>query len=124
MLGLWKRHVAVSAIVLIATAAIIETAVAQAYPSRPITLIVPFPAGGANDTLARIVAERMRGSLGQPVIIENVTGASGSLGANRLARAPADGYTLGLGNTATHAINGIIFKLKYDALNDFEPVSL
>lgn len=121
----WKRQIAISAISLVAVVGITETAAAQAhYPSRPITLIVPFPAGGANDTLARIVAERMRGSLGQPVIIENVTGASGSIGSNRLAHAVADGYTIGLGNTATHVINSAILKLKYDARDDFEPVSL
>lgn len=76
----WTRRVAISAIGFAATATIIQTAAAQVYPSRPITLIVPFPAGGANDTLARIVAERMRALLGQPVVVENVTGASGSIG--------------------------------------------
>lgn len=120
----WIRRFAISTIVLVATVATIQNAAPQAYPSRPITLIVPFPAGGANDTLARILAERMRVSLGQPVIVENVTGASGSIGTGRVARAAADGYTLGLGNTATHAINGAIFNLQYDVRNDFEPVSL
>jgi len=97
---------------------------AQVYPSRSITMIAPFPAGGPLDTLARILAERMRVSLGQPIIIENVTGASGSIGTGRVARAAGDGYTLGLGNWPTHVINGAVFKLQYDVRNDFEPVSL
>jgi tripartite-type tricarboxylate transporter receptor subunit TctC len=97
---------------------------AQVYPSRPITIIVPFPAGGPSDTLARILAERMRVSLGQPIIIENVTGASGSIGAGRVARAAPDGYTLSLGTSTTHVINGAVLTLQYDVLNDFEPVSL
>jgi tripartite-type tricarboxylate transporter receptor subunit TctC len=97
---------------------------AQVYPSHPITIIVPFPAGGPSDTLARIVAERMRVSLGQPVIIENVTGASGSTGVGRVARAAPDGYTLSLGTSTTHVINGAVLTLHYDLLNDFEPVSL
>ena len=76
------------------------------------------------DTLARILAERMRVSLAQPFIVENVTGASGSIGTGRVARAAPDGYTLGLGNWPTHVINGAVFKLHYDMRNDFEPVSL
>jgi tripartite-type tricarboxylate transporter receptor subunit TctC len=102
----------------------IGTVTAQTYPSRPTTMIVPFPAGGAVDTLARILAERMRVSLGQPVIVENVTGASGSIGTGRVARAAGDGYTLGLGNLTSHVVNGAVFKLPYDVRNDFEPVSL
>ena len=97
---------------------------AQVYPSRPITIIVPFSAGGPSDTLARIMAERMRVSLGQPVIVENLTGASGSIGVSRVAQAAPDGYTLSLGNWPTHVINGAVLALKYDVLNDFEPVSL
>src|SRR5215216_5582269 len=73
-------------------------AAAQAYPLRPITMIVPFPAGGPSDTLARVLSEHMRGSLGQPIVIENVAGASGSIGVGRVARAAPDGYTLTLGN--------------------------
>src|SRR4051794_33236869 len=76
---------------------------AQVYPSRPITMVVPYPAGGAGDIVARTVAEHMRVSLGHPVIIENVTGASGSLGTGRVARAAPDGYTLGYGGTPTHS---------------------
>src|SRR5580692_1483457 len=102
----------------------IERAPAQSYPSHPITMIVPLAAGGPIDTIARIVAEGMSGSLGQPVIIENVTGASGSLGVGRVARAKPDGYTISLGYIGTHVFNGAAFPLPYDLLNDFEPVSL
>jgi tripartite-type tricarboxylate transporter receptor subunit TctC len=97
---------------------------AQSYPSHPITIIVPLAAGGPIDTIARIVAEGMRASLGQPIIIENVTGASGSLGVGRVARAAPDGYTLSLGYLGTHVFNGATYTLPYDLLNDFEPVSL
>lgn len=99
-------------------------ALAQDYPSRPITLIVPFPAGGPADTIGRIVAEGMRPPLGRPVIVENVGGASGSIGVGRAARAAPDGYTLSLGSWPTHVINGAVYALRYDVLNDFEAVSL
>jgi tripartite-type tricarboxylate transporter receptor subunit TctC len=85
---------------------------------------VPFPAGGAIDALGRILAERMRSSLGQTVIVENVTGGSGSIGTGRVARAAGDGYILGLGALATHVVNGAVLKLDYDVRNDFEPISL
>jgi tripartite-type tricarboxylate transporter receptor subunit TctC len=104
--------------------AVSRIARAQAYPSRPITMIVGFAAGGPADVIARIVAERMRVSLGQPVIIENVAGASGSIGAGRVARATPDGYTLSIGSFGTHVLNGGIYTLPYHVLNDFEPVSL
>jgi tripartite-type tricarboxylate transporter receptor subunit TctC len=95
---------------------------AEGYPSRPITVIVPFAAGGPTDSLMRALAEPMRASLGQPLIIENVTGATGSLGVARVVQAAPDGYTVSIGNTATHVINGAVFKLKYDVINDLEPV--
>src|SRR5215467_11808076 len=97
---------------------------AQTYPSRPVTMIVPFPAGGPLDTIARILAEGMRGSLGQPIIIENVSGAGGTIGVGRVARAVGDGYTLCVGFVGTHVINGATYALQYDLLKDFEPVSL
>ena len=96
---------------------------AQAYPSRPISLIVPFAAGGPTDTIARIIAEGMRASLGQPIIIENVGGADGSIAVGRAARAAPDGYTLSIGNVATHVLNGAAYSLSYDLLNDFEAIS-
>jgi tripartite-type tricarboxylate transporter receptor subunit TctC len=97
---------------------------AQTYPSRPITMIVPFPPGGATDVIGRAFAERMRDSLGQPVIIENIGGADGIIGVARAARARPDGYTIVLGVMATHVLNGAFSSLQYDASNDFEPVSL
>jgi tripartite-type tricarboxylate transporter receptor subunit TctC len=103
---------------------IIGSAVAQVYPSRPITIVSPFPAGGPNDALARIVAESMRASLGQPVIVENVGGASGSIGAGRAARAAPDGYTLLSGGWVTQVLNGAALALQYNVANDFEPVCL
>jgi tripartite-type tricarboxylate transporter receptor subunit TctC len=97
---------------------------AQTYPTRPITMIVPFPAGGPTDTIGRIVAEGMRLSLRQPVIVENVTGAGGTIGVGRVARAVPDGYTLSVGFLGTHVLNGAIYTLQYDVLKDFEPVAL
>jgi tripartite-type tricarboxylate transporter receptor subunit TctC len=99
-------------------------AVAQTYPSRPITMIVPLAAGGPTDVLARIVAEGMRPTLGQPVVIENVTGASATIGVGKAARAASDGYTLSIGNWFTHVLNGAIYPLSYDVQNDFSPVAL
>jgi tripartite-type tricarboxylate transporter receptor subunit TctC len=97
---------------------------AQAWPSRPITLIVPFAAGGGADAVLRIITERMRALLGQTIIIENVAGASGSIGTGRVFRAAPDGYTLGAGNWGTHVANGAIYMLPYDVLSGFEPVAL
>src|SRR5262245_7392673 len=97
---------------------------AQVYPSRPITLVVPLPAGGAFDVTARVLAEHMRASLGRPVIIENVTGAAGSIGTGQVARAAPDGYTLISGGLNTHVINPAFLALRYNVLNDFEPIAL
>src|SRR6202011_3545319 len=91
---------------------------AQSFPVRPITIVVPFAAGGPIDTLARIMAEGMHGPLGQPVVVENVTGAAGNIGVGRVARAPADGYTLVAGFWGTHVVNGAVYDLPYDVLND------
>jgi tripartite-type tricarboxylate transporter receptor subunit TctC len=96
---------------------------AQAYPSRPITMVVPFPAGGPTDAVARILAEGLRAPLGQLVVIENVSGAGGSLGVRRAARSPADGYTLSIGHLNSHVFSGAIYG-QYDVLMDFEPVAL
>ena len=97
---------------------------AQAYPTRPITMVVPFPPGGQTDVIARNVAGRMRAALGQPVIIENVTGAAGTIATGRVVRAAPDGYTLIIGQSDTHVVNGATYTLQYDVLNDFEPVAL
>src|SRR6195256_3932575 len=96
------------------------TAHAQPYPSRPITLVVPFAAGGPTDTLARIIGERMRQSLGQTIVIEATTGAAGSIGVGRVARAAPDGYTIGIGHVGTHVVNGAIYPLGYDLLKDLD----
>lgn len=97
---------------------------AQGYPTRTVTLISPFPAGGPNDAIARVIAERMGNALGQAVVVENVTGGSGTIGTGRAARASADGYTLCSGGLSTHVINGALYSLPYDVLKDFEPISL
>jgi tripartite-type tricarboxylate transporter receptor subunit TctC len=97
-------------------------AAAQAYPTRPITMIVPFPAGGATDTLARFLGEKMRAILGQPVIIENVAGAAGSIGVGRAVRSAPDGYTLSIGTSTTHMLTGGLYALQFDLLRDLEPV--
>ena len=106
-----------------AVPALASMARAQSYPSRPITLIVPFPPGGSTDVVGRIMAERMRPLLGQPLIIENVGGAGGSIALGRVARATPDGYTIDIGQWDTH-VGGIIYNLNYDLQNDFEPVGL
>jgi tripartite-type tricarboxylate transporter receptor subunit TctC len=107
-----------------ALSTISRVAMGQVYPSRHITMIVPYPAGGPTDAIGRIMADGMRGTLGQPIIIENVVGAAGSLGTNRVVRAPPDGYALGLGNSNTHVSNPAVYDLKYDPVKDFEPVAL
>jgi tripartite-type tricarboxylate transporter receptor subunit TctC len=112
---------------LVAAAAvltIVTSAAAQDYPSRPVVMVVPFAAGGPTDVVARILAEGMRASLGQPVLIENVTGAAGSIAVGRVARSAPDGYTLSIGHWSTHVVNGAIYKLPYDLLTDLAPVSL
>ena len=96
----------------------------SAFPSRPITIVVPYPPGGATDTIGRVMAERMKSSLGQPVIVEDVTGAGGTIAVGRVARAAPDGYTLGLGNNSSHVVAGATYALQYDLLNDFEPVAM
>jgi tripartite-type tricarboxylate transporter receptor subunit TctC len=119
-----RRRFLQGAVGAIALSAVPGLAHAQAWPLRPITLVVPFPAGGPVDTLARFLAERMRVPLGQPIVIENVSGAGGSLGVGRVVRAPPDGYTLIIGITSTHVFNPAMYSLQYDTLNDFEPVAL
>jgi tripartite-type tricarboxylate transporter receptor subunit TctC len=103
--------------------AISRIAWTQTYPTRPITMIVSVAAGGPTDVIARVLAERMRGSLGQPIIIENVGGADGSIGVGRAARARPDGYTIDLGFQGNHVLNGAVYSLQYDVLSDFAPIS-
>jgi tripartite-type tricarboxylate transporter receptor subunit TctC len=97
---------------------------AQIYPTRSVTMVVGYAVGGPSDTIARIMAERMSMSLGERVVVENVTGASGSIGAARVARAAPDGYTLGFGDWSTHVANAAAYTLSYDVLKDFRPVAL
>jgi tripartite-type tricarboxylate transporter receptor subunit TctC len=114
----------VCAAVLAVTLAMVAGATAQPYPSRPITVIVPFAAGGSTDIVARTVSERMKVSLGQPVIAENVTGAGGTIGVTRLLKSPPDGYTLAIGQWTSHVGAGAMYPLTFDLLNDFEPISM
>lgn len=101
-----------------------QSAIAQAFPSRPITMMVPFPPGGLTDVAGRLVAEGLRTALGQTIVIENVGGATGSIGTGRVARATPDGYTITVGIWNTHVANGMTYALQYDIVNDFEPIAL
>src|SRR5256714_3900667 len=112
------------ALAVFAMLAFTSVAVAQNFPSRPITIVVPFSAGGPSDAMARILAERMKVTLGEAVLIENVTGAGGSIGVGRAVRSPADGYTVSFGHLGTHVANGAIYKLGYDLVADLAPVVL
>ena len=116
------RRIVVAA--LLATFAFAGVAAAQNFPSRPITIIVPFSAGGPSDAMARILAERMKVALGETLLVENVTGAGGSVGVGRAVRSPPDGYTISFGHLGTHVANGAIYKLGYDLVTDLEPVAL
>jgi tripartite-type tricarboxylate transporter receptor subunit TctC len=122
-MNLHRRNALRLAAAAAALPALSRTAAAENYPTRPITMIVPFAAGGPTDVLARLLAEHMGRTLGQNVIVEDVTGAAGSIGVGRVARAPADGYTLSIGHWSTHVVNGAIYKLPYDLLRDFAPIA-
>jgi len=102
----------------------IPLASGQTFPSRTLALIVPFSAGGPTDTIGRIVAQRMGTALGQTVVVENVTGAGGTIGGGRVARAAPDGYTLGIGHLGTHVVAGAAYELQYDVYKDFEPLAM
>ena len=110
--------------VLAVTFAVSSTATAQTYPSRPISIVVPFSAGGPTDTLARILSEPLRKLLGQTIIVDNVTGAGGSIGVGRVVRAAPDGHTLSIGHWGTHVVNGAYYTLTFDLLTDFEPIAM
>ncbi len=101
-----------------------STGTAQGYPSRPVTIVVPFSAGGPTDTLARIMGERMRGTLGQTVLVDNTTGAGGSIGVGKVVRAAPDGYMVGIGHWGTHVVNGAYYSLPFNLLTDLEPVAM
>jgi len=108
----------------IAMAVFSQSAAADGYPSRPITMIVPFAAGGPTDVIARILAERMRESLGQNVVVENITGVAGTVATGKAVHAPPDGYTLSIGHYGTHAVNELVYSLPYDLVRDLAPVAL
>ncbi|MBI3919471.1 MAG: tripartite tricarboxylate transporter substrate binding protein BugD [Betaproteobacteria bacterium] len=110
--------------VLAATVGASSSGTAQSYPSKPVTIVVPFSAGGPTDTLARIVGERMRKPLGQPVLVDNTTGAGGSVGTGKVVRAPPDGYLVSIGHWGTHVVNGVYYSLPFNVLTDFEPVAM
>src|ERR1700761_2566368 len=101
-----------------------RVAAAESYPSHPITLVVPFPAGGPAGTLGRIVGERMTRALGQSVVIDNASGAGGTVGTAKVARAPADGYTICVGQLNSHVFGPAVYATPYDVVGDFEPVGM
>ncbi len=121
----FHRRTALAGLAGISFASLASPVLAQAWPARPIRLIVPYPAGGPTDILGRVLAEKLSIALGQQVLVDNKPGASGNLGSDLAAKAPADGYTLALGNNATHATNQSLFpNMPYDAAKDFAPVAL
>jgi tripartite-type tricarboxylate transporter receptor subunit TctC len=109
---------------VIAVMGLSHAALAQPYPSRPVTMVVPFAAGGPVDTVARFLAVPMAKTLGQSVVVENTTGAAGTIAVGRVARAAPDGYTLSIGHWSTHVVNGAIYPLQYDLLKDLEPLAM
>jgi tripartite-type tricarboxylate transporter receptor subunit TctC len=117
-----KKMMIVAAFIALAASSVSVTA--QTYPSRPVTINVPFAAGGPSDAIARILGERLRTTLGQPFVIENIVGAGGSTAVGRAVRAAPDGYTISFGHLGTHVFNGAIYPLQYDLLNDLDPVVL
>jgi tripartite-type tricarboxylate transporter receptor subunit TctC len=119
-----EKHMRRLFLAILATLALITSAAAQPFPSRPITIIVPFSAGGPSDAMSRILAEHMKVTLKEAVLVENVTGAGGSIGVGRAAKSAADGYTISFGHLGTHVANGAIYKLGYDLVADLEPVVL
>src|SRR5450631_638292 len=121
---LWGSMTKLLITTLIALIAFLADAHAEGFPSRAINLIVPAAAGGPTDALARILAERMRASIGQPMVVENVPGAAGSTGVGHVARAAPDGYTIVIGLSSTHVVNAAIYSLPYDVVNDFAPIAL
>ncbi len=119
-----KAHLVVLLVCALSIFGAVSPAVAQPWPTRQITIVVPFSAGGPTDTLARIMSEPMRRFLGQTIIVDNTTGAGGSIGVGRVVRSAPDGYTLSIGHWGTHVVNGAYYKLTYDLLTDLEPVAM
>jgi tripartite-type tricarboxylate transporter receptor subunit TctC len=119
--GVMRKLVSAAFMALLAVS---SAAAAENYPSHPITVVVPFSAGGPSDAMTRILAERMKTTLGEAILVENTTGAGGSIGVGRVVHSPSDGYTIGFGHLGTHVANGAIYKLGYDLVTDLEPVVL
>ncbi len=119
-----KHVISIVTIALAAALATPSSALAQVYPSRPISIVVPFAAGGPTDVIARTLAQHMGATLGQTVVVENVVGANGNVGVGKVARAAPDGYTLSMGHWSTHVVNAAVYPLPYNVLKDFEPLSL
>jgi tripartite-type tricarboxylate transporter receptor subunit TctC len=118
------RRIILALLATVALPGLAGSAMAQVYPSRPITMIVPYSAGGPTDTIARIVGERMARSLGQPVIVEDLPGAAGTIAAARVARADPDGYTISVATWSSYVVSPVVYQLQYDVLRDFAPVAL
>jgi tripartite-type tricarboxylate transporter receptor subunit TctC len=123
-MNLRRRQILQLAAGALAAPAVARLAQAQTWPNRPITLVVPYPPGGPTDTIARLLVERMRAPLGQPVVVENTSGAGGTIAVTRVARAPGDGYTVGIGHWGSHVINGAVYSLPVDLLTDLVPIAL
>jgi tripartite-type tricarboxylate transporter receptor subunit TctC len=121
---IFRRQFLAVASILVAALCIRPIAFAQTYPTRPITIVVPFAAGGPTDIIARVIGERMKVTLGQPLVIENTTGAMGTIGLGKVVRAAPDGYTVSIGLWSTHVLSGAFYPLQFDLLKDFEPVAL
>ena len=117
------RHIMAAAFLAALTAAI-SPASADSYPSRPVTVIVPFAAGGPTDVLTRIITDKMQAPLGQPIVVEDAGGAGGSIGVGRVAHAAPDGYTLSIGNNGSNLLTGALYSLNFDVIKDFAPVAL
>jgi tripartite-type tricarboxylate transporter receptor subunit TctC len=115
---------AILAVLLLAAAGLAANAAAQTFPVRPITLIVPFPAGGPSDAVARVVGQAMSQPLGQPVVVDNVVGEAGTLAAARLAQAAPDGYTIGMATWSTHVVSPVVYHPSYNVFKDFAPIAL
>src|SRR5258708_7222882 len=123
MRSAYRAAIGVVVLSLFQTAAVVFAAQAQSYPTRAITMVVPYPAGGPSDTLARVIADHRKPALGRSVIIETVPGAGGGIGPGRVVRSAPDGYTLALGHVQTHVINAATQNLQYDVVKDFDPVT-
>src|SRR5262245_34094576 len=119
-----QRLILASTALAFAVASAITGASAQSYPARPISVVVPFPPGGQVDTVSRLLIDGMRASLGQPLVVENVGGASGTIGTGRAVRATPDGYTVVMGNWTSHVGGPAMYTINYDILNDLEPVAI